>query len=206
MRKIFKLYQMHSWFILILYPYIVMTLSYAMPLHINCLTNGSSHVLLTNVLYCILIIGNRNQNHEHVMGNTVLPSKDELNDLGITVDKNLKFSEHCRSICLKANRVSNMNFRWFTTKDKNVLLTAFKTYVSLLVKYNTPVWNPHLVKDIGLIEKVQRYFTRRLFARCDIPKTSFLFRKIVYFEAAALRITPYTVWLSNVLRNNSQRK
>ncbi len=46
-----------------------------------------------------------------------------------------------------------------------------------LVEYCTPAWSPHLKKDIDTIENVQRYFTRRLAARCNFtPGMSYLNR------------------------------
>jgi hypothetical protein len=38
-----------------------------------------------------------------------------------------------------------------------------------IIEYETVVWNPYLLKDIDALESVQRYFTRRLFARCHLP-------------------------------------
>ena len=60
-------------------------------------------------------------------------------------------------------KVSGLILRSFTSKNKKLLVRAFKTYVRPILEYCSPVWNPHLLKDINALEKVQRYFTKRLF-------------------------------------------
>jgi hypothetical protein len=85
-----------------------------------------------------------------------------VSDLGITIDSNLKFSQHINIIVRKALARSNLIFKCFQSKDTATLVRAFKTFVLPLLEYNSPVWSPHLLKDINLIEKVQRRFTKRL--------------------------------------------
>jgi len=43
-----------------------------------------------------------------------------------------------------------------------MLVKAFKVYVRPILEYNSPVWSPSFVKDILLIESVQRKFTKRI--------------------------------------------
>jgi len=50
----------------------------------------------------------------------------------------------------------------FETRDRDLLLRAFVTYVRTLMEYNCVVWSPDLKRDIEAIEKVQRRFTKRL--------------------------------------------
>ncbi len=97
---------------------------------------------------CVLHVGSNNANSEYFINNSVLPSETCVRDLGVAVHCSLKSTQHCREIARKANRITNMLFRCFCTKDKNVLLKAYKTYVRPLVEYCTPVWNPSLVGDI----------------------------------------------------------
>ena len=42
------------------------------------------------------------------------------------------------------------------------------TYVRPMLEYNSPVWSPHIKKDISLIESVQKNFTRKICVRCNI--------------------------------------
>jgi len=52
------------------------------------------------------------------------------------------------------------------------MVRAFTTYVRPLLEYCTPVWSPYFIKDIELIENVQRSFTRKLFFLCGLPSAS----------------------------------
>ena len=87
---------------------------------------------------------------------------ENVKDLGITFSNNLKFSKHSKELAHKALRVGSNLFRALKVQNRKSLVTMFKSYVRPLVEYGTPIWNPYLLKDIDLIEKVQRSFTKRL--------------------------------------------
>ena len=57
---------------------------------------------------------------------------------------------------------ANAILRCFETRDNELLVRTFTTYVRPLLEYNSVIWSPHLKKDIEAIEKVQRPFTKRL--------------------------------------------
>ena len=42
-----------------------------------------------------------------------------------------------------------------------------------ILEYNSPVWNPWLLKDIRCVERVQRFFTRGIFKRVKLPTMSY---------------------------------
>ena len=48
------------------------------------------------------------------------------------------------------------------SRDIATLVRAFKVYVRPIVEYCSVVWSPHLIKDIAMLESVQRKFTKRL--------------------------------------------
>ena len=97
-----------------------------------------------------------------LLGQHVLPIVNEVSDLGIVIDNNLKFSCHVNKIVSKAHRRANLILRCFVSRDSLSLTKAFKVYVRPILEYCSVVWCPHLVKDIEAIEKVQRRFTKRL--------------------------------------------
>ena len=41
-------------------------------------------------------------------------------------------------------------------------MRAYKTYIRSILEYCTQLWNPYLIGEIIEIEKVQKYFTKRL--------------------------------------------
>jgi hypothetical protein len=110
----------------------------------------------------MLHLGRANVNNLYTMGATNIPVVRMVKDLGITISADLSFSPHITQITKNAFARINLIFRAFTTRDINCLLKAYIAYVRPLVEYNTPVWSPFLVSDISKVERVQRYFTRRL--------------------------------------------
>jgi len=116
-----------------------------------------------------LSIGHNNPKCEYSIDDVALENVDSIRDLGVTMSGSLKSSLHCQNVAAKAMKVVGLLFRAFSTKDKNVLLKAFVTYVRPIVESSTVIWSPHEAKDIACVERVQRYFSRRLFARCNLP-------------------------------------
>ena len=118
-----------------------------------------------NVLY----LGNNNPKHEYRIDNHSIPSDfDYVRDLGVLVSNDLSSSDHCNYIIKKARRISNLLLRSFVSKNKELLVRAFKTYVRPILEYSSVVWNPHLLCDINSVEQVQRSFTKRLFLNKNI--------------------------------------
>jgi Reverse transcriptase (RNA-dependent DNA polymerase)/Endonuclease-reverse transcriptase len=114
----------------------------------------------SNVLY----VGKRNPKLEYNLGGHILEDiGPNCKDLGVYISANLDSSVHCENIVSKASRISGLIHRSFISKDRNLKVQAFKTYVRPILEYASVVWNPHLLCDINNIEKVQRRFTKRLF-------------------------------------------
>lgn len=96
------------------------------------------------------------------MNNATFEDVTLVKDLGVFVSSDLKPSSHIDSIVCGAKRRMNCIFRSFVYKEEHFLSNLFCTYVRPLLEYNSPAWNPHLIKDINKIEGVQREFTRRI--------------------------------------------
>jgi hypothetical protein len=96
------------------------------------------------------------------INDTILVTCSNKTDLGIGLDKNLNFSAHIQSIVSRARQRVNLIFRAFKTRNTDYLLRGFNAYILPIVSYCSPVWSPHKICDILLIESVLRLFTRRL--------------------------------------------
>jgi hypothetical protein len=92
----------------------------------------------------------------------VIDSRSGEKDIGVYVDQQLKFSEHCQQITSKANSLSFRIFQSFATRDPKFLFSIFKTYVRPILEHNSTVWSPSLKEDIRRVEGPQRRFTKRL--------------------------------------------
>ena len=81
-------------------------------------------------------------------------------DLGVTIDHQLKFSDHIENAVKKANRVLGCLARTFRHLNKQTFPLLYKAIVRPHLEYASCVWCPHLKKDKDLIEQVQRRATR----------------------------------------------
>ena len=110
----------------------------------------------------VLHIGRSNARQVYNIGGNAVPAAESVKDLGVTIASDLSFSIHINNIVKTAFQRANLIFRAFTTRDESCLLKAYFAYCRPLLEYNTSVWSPHKIGEIEKIEKVQRYFTRRL--------------------------------------------
>jgi hypothetical protein len=102
-----------------------------------------------------------------------IDTKKSIDDLGIILTSDLKFSTHCDAIASKAFSRANLILKAFSSNNQNILVTAFITYVRPILEYNSCTWNPYLLKDIEKIEAVQRFITRKICMRCKICYDSY---------------------------------
>jgi len=90
----------------------------------------------------------------------------QVKDLGVIIDSELKFDKHINQIVSRAQHEANLIHKCFVSKDTNMLVQAYTTYIRPLLEYASSVWSPHSVVLIKNIESVQRRFTKRI-PHCD---------------------------------------
>ena len=105
---------------------------------------------------------------EYYINDCQLPRVISCRDLGVTVTRDLSSSQHVNEIVNKAHQRANHIIRCFVSGHISTLIRAFIVYVRPILEYNSVVWSPSLKKNIDLIEKVQRRFTKRLFGLKDL--------------------------------------
>ena len=72
------------------------------------------------------------------LGTERLGESECVSDLGVTIVRNLCFSEHIANITRKAHQHANLIHRCFISKNTDLLVRAFKTYVRPILEYNSP--------------------------------------------------------------------
>ena len=82
--------------------------------------------------------------------------------LGVTMNANMKVSEQCRIAASKGNQVLGMIRRNITYryKEKILIIPLYKAIVRPHLEYCIQAWNPHLRKDVDMLEKIQRRATK----------------------------------------------
>ena len=85
---------------------------------------------------------------------------DSVSYLGVTLTKNLKWSQHVSSISGKVSKVLGLIKRNVWNCPQPVNETAYTTLVRSKLEYGCEAWDPHFKKDISSLERVQRKAAR----------------------------------------------
>ena len=88
--------------------------------------------------------------------------KSEIRDLGIILNNEATFTEHIATIVKKGKKLAGWALRTFKSREASLMLTLLKVLIRPHLEYGCQVWNPHMARDISLLEKVQRNFTRKI--------------------------------------------
>ena len=91
-----------------------------------------------------------------------LPSEAAQIDLGVLVDDQLKFHEHCRAATRKAGGVVHNFLKGTVCREPEFMKHIFKTHIRPIMEYASPVWNTGYVQDIKRLESIQRLWTRQI--------------------------------------------
>ena len=92
-------------------------------------------------------------------GKTKLESVQEERDLGVLIRSELKSVSQCNKSAATARRVIGMVRRNFKHLDIDDFQIIYKTYIRSHLEYCIQAWSPHLVKDIDVLENVQKAAT-----------------------------------------------
>jgi len=89
-----------------------------------------------------------------------LQSVHQQRDLGVIVTSNLKSTNQCVKSASTARRVIGMVRRAFRNLDISDFRFIYKTYIRLHLKFCIQAWSPYYIKDIEVLEKVQKAATK----------------------------------------------
>src|SRR6266516_5831817 len=106
---------------------------------------------------------------QYILDDKRLKELESERDLGVIIDKNLKFSDHCNKVANSANVTLGMIKRIIKSKSKSIITRLYKALVRPQLEYCVQAGRPYLKKDIEKIERVQRRATK-LISECSKPK------------------------------------
>ena len=93
--------------------------------------------------------------HRYMISNNEIEHVFNENDLGITIDSELKFDEHISRKVRVANAIVGQIRRSFSFLDCDTFRRIYTAFVRPHLEYGQVVWSPHLVKNIIMLENVQ---------------------------------------------------
>ena len=81
--------------------------------------------------------------------------------LGVILTSDLSWSSHVESICTKLWKLLRLLYRrFYRHAEPSALLQLYQSLVRPHLEYASDVWDPHLQRDIQLIENVQKFGLR----------------------------------------------
>ena len=83
------------------------------------------------------------------------------------MDTKLKWNNHRQNIATKATRILNLLKRFVSGCSQHAKAITYQALVCPHLEYCAPVWDPHTVKNIDMLEKVQKQACRWLTAKWD---------------------------------------
>ena len=89
-----------------------------------------------------------------------LKQVDSVKHLGVLLTSDLSWNEHITRICNKTRKLIGLLYRRFHHCSPEVLLKLYKAFIRPHLEYAPQVWDPHLVKNIDLLEKTQKFALR----------------------------------------------
>ena len=86
-----------------------------------------------------------------------LPFVTSVRYLGVLLTEHLSWSEHVSALNAKAKQSIGVLFRnFYKNAQPSTLLKLYLAYIRPHFEYCSPVWDPHLRKDIDLLERAQK--------------------------------------------------
>jgi hypothetical protein len=113
----------------------------------------------------VLTVSRRKNNYifKYCLNGIQLERVNNFADLGVNISHDLSFHDHVKAKVNKANSMVGLIKR--TTSKlpaPHVMVKLFETLVRTHLEYCCQVWSPHNKRDIVLIERVQRGFTKSI--------------------------------------------
>jgi len=111
---------------------------------------------------CVMHCGRNNPEYEYKLYGTSLRKSEGEKDLGIIVNKDMKFSGQVSSAVKKANRTVGMIRRNFQYLNCTMFQTLYSTLVRPHLEYAVAVWSPFQLGHKAALENVQRRATKMI--------------------------------------------
>lgn len=117
-------------------------------------------------------LDNITHTHNYTMDNHKLEHVFDEKDLGVTIDFEMNFDEHISNKIRIANAIMGLIRRGFAFLDEKMFRKLYVTFVRPHLEYGQVIWSPHYMRQINMIENVQKRATCLVdgFQNLDYPQ------------------------------------
>ena len=109
-------------------------------------------------------VGSR-RNHPppvYVLDGQHIPSVESHEDLGVTVDTDLKFHRHIQSVVHRAGGLAQNFLRSTVCRSPEFMLFLLTTHLRPIIEYCSCIWHTGYIEDLRRLENVQRRWTKQI--------------------------------------------
>ena len=122
----------------------------------------------------VLHRGSSNKGLDYQMGTTTLETTTVEKDLGVCIDRDLKFHHHRAKAVNNASRILGLVRATFTCLDETTVPRLFTTMVRPHLEYGNLIWHPRFWhprfrRDKVEVEKIQRRATKLIPRMKQLP-------------------------------------
>ncbi|VDL95735.1 unnamed protein product [Schistocephalus solidus] len=109
---------------------------------------------------------------DYCLNGIPLQEVDAQKDLGVWISSSLKPSLHCSKIAKPAMSTLYLVKRAFSAFDEDCFAKVVQTFVRPQLEFAIEAWRPWTVKDLIILEKVQRRATKLVTGQDSLPYES----------------------------------
>ncbi|XP_043216652.1 uncharacterized protein LOC122378954 [Amphibalanus amphitrite] len=114
-------------------------------------------------------LGFHNPDRTYHLNGTAVAACEEERDLGIIIDRQLRFHKQTAAAVAKASQILAVIRRSFANLDEFTLPLLFKALVRPFLEFGNAIWGPFSKEDQKRLERVQRRATRLITDLRDLP-------------------------------------
>ena len=158
--------------------------------------------LLMNVSKCVCLrfcsrslAAQHDGESPYTVGSERIRFTSSHSDLGVTIDRSLKFHDHIRRAANICNGLTTNIFSSTLNRGADFLINIYKSHIRPQLEYCSPLWNVGYVGDLRILERVQRRWTRAVLGLEDLSYRERLSRLNLFsFQGRLLRADLILVW------------